>query len=107
MYVRSTLESIWDRVSDGHAPPLADRGALWMASAHAGHTALEAIEKLYTEAGSTAVYRRCAIDRCVRDARTAVQHVCLQRLNYELMGRQLTGRDALASVWGMDYRGKG
>ena len=58
-----------DRVSDGHAPPLADRGALWMASAHAGHTALEAIEKLYTEAGSTAVYRRGAIDRCVRDAR--------------------------------------
>jgi hypothetical protein len=31
----------------------------------------------------------------------------MQRVSYELMGRELSGRDALASVWGMDYRGEG
>jgi hypothetical protein len=33
-----------------------------------------------------------------------VQHVCLQLQSYELTGRVLLGRDAVASVWGMDDR---
>ena len=106
-YLRATLAEVWTKVRAGQAPTLADRGALWTAATHAGHTALEAIERLYTAAGASAVYRRCALDRCLRDARTAVQHVCMQQQNYELTGRRLTGRDALASVWGMDYRGEG
>ena len=105
-YLESALQSRWDRVAAGHAPTLGDRGDLWLASAHAGHTAHAAIDMLYTAAGATAVYATSPFDRCLRDARTALQHVCMQEVHFELAGRFALERDALASVWGLDYRGE-
>ena len=49
---------------------------------------------------------RARFDRCLRDARTALQHVCTQEVHFELAGRLALERDALASVWGLDYRGE-
>jgi indole-3-acetate monooxygenase len=105
-HLENALQSLWDRVRAGHAPTLGDRGELWLASAHAGHTAYAAIDMLYTAAGATAVYATSPFDRCLRDARTALQHVCTQELHFELAGRLALERDALASVWGLDYRGE-
>ena len=105
-YLENALHGLWDRVQAGHAPTLADRGELWLASAHAGHTAYAAIDMLYTAAGATAVYATSPFDRCLRDARTALQHVCTQEVHFELAGRLALERDALASVWGLDYRGE-
>ena len=45
-YVRGALENLWSRVDAGHAPTLADRGALWTAATHAAHSGLEAIQLL-------------------------------------------------------------
>jgi indole-3-acetate monooxygenase len=106
-YLENALETLWDRVQEGHAPTLGDRGDLWLASAHAGHAAHAAIDMLYTAAGATAVYATSPLDRCLRDARTALQHVCTQEVHFELAGRLALERDALASVWGLDYRGEG
>jgi alkylation response protein AidB-like acyl-CoA dehydrogenase len=106
-YLIETLNDLWVRVQAGHAPSMADRGALWLAATHAAHSALEAIEMLYTTAGASSVYSSCSLDRCLRDARTAVQHICTQETNFELAGRRLLGRDAVSSVWEVDYRGEG
>ena len=105
-YLRTTLAEVWSSVEAGRAPTIADRGDLWAAAAYAGEAALAATELLYTNAGSSAVYRQCAIDRCLRDARTAVQHICLQEHSFAYLGQLLNGRDALAGPWGMDYRGE-
>jgi alkylation response protein AidB-like acyl-CoA dehydrogenase len=104
--LESALQNLWDQVQAGHAPTLGDRGGLWLAAAHAGHTAHAAIDMLYTAAGATAVYATSPLDRCLRDARTALQHVCTQDVHFELAGRLALERDALASVWGLDYRGE-
>jgi len=105
-YVRGALESLWARVAAGDAPTLADRGTLWTAATHAAHSALEAIQLLYGAAGADAVYARCPLDRCLRDARTAVQHVVLQQNNYEHAGRLILGIGEPPRVWMMDYRGE-
>jgi alkylation response protein AidB-like acyl-CoA dehydrogenase len=105
-HLENALQSLWDRVQAGHAPTLGDRGDLWLASAHAGRTAYAAINVLYTAAGATAVYATSPLDRCLRDARTALQHVCTQEVRFELAGRLALERNALASVWGLDYRGE-
>jgi indole-3-acetate monooxygenase len=105
-YLIETLNDLWNKVQAAHAPSLADRGALWLAATHAARCALEAIDMLYTSAGASSVYGRCALDRCLRDARTAVQHICTQETNFELAGRLKLRRDA-ASIWGTDYRGEG
>jgi alkylation response protein AidB-like acyl-CoA dehydrogenase len=108
-FVRGRLADEWGAVCDGRRPTMADRGALWLASAHAAQTALEAIELLYGAAGADAVYATSALDRCLRDARTAVQHICTQEINYEVAGRLTSGRveGTMASHWIMDYRGEG
>ena len=80
---------------------------MWLAATHAAHQSVRAIELLYVAAGASSVYRQCALDRCLRDARTATQHICTQEGNYEYAGRLLTGRNALAGPWSMDYRGEG
>ena len=85
-YITTTLADLWTRVQDGLVPTLADRGALWLATTHAAHSALDAITMLYTTAGASSVYASCPLDRCLRDARTAVQHVCSQESNFELAG---------------------
>jgi alkylation response protein AidB-like acyl-CoA dehydrogenase len=107
LYLETALQSLWARVEAGHHPTLADRGALWLAAAHAGHTAHAAIDRLYTAAGASAVYATSPLDRCLRDARTALQHTCTQEVNFEVAGRVALGRDALSSAWGVDYRGEG
>jgi indole-3-acetate monooxygenase len=107
VYLQTALQNLWVRVEAGHAPTLADRGELWLAAAHAGHSAYAAIDMLYTAAGASSVYATSPLDRCLRDARTALQHVCTQEVHFEVAGRFALDRDALASVWGLDYRGEG
>ncbi len=74
-YLTETLNDLWVRVQAGHALTMADRAPLWLAATHAAHGALEAIELLYSAAGASSVYANSPLDRCLRDARTAVQHV--------------------------------
>jgi alkylation response protein AidB-like acyl-CoA dehydrogenase len=105
-YLTGTLDDLWVRVAAGHAPTMSDRGRLWLAATHAAHSALDAIELLYTAAGASSVYGSCPLDRCLRDARTAVQHICTQELNFELAGRHLLGREIVPSIWAIDYRGE-
>jgi len=105
-YLIETLNDLWVRVRAGHAPTMAERGSLWLAATHAAHSALEAIELVFTAAGASSVYASSPLDRCLRDARTAVQHICTQELHFELAGRHLLGRDVVSSAWAIDYRGE-
>jgi alkylation response protein AidB-like acyl-CoA dehydrogenase len=104
-YLIHRLGSLWCQVNKGHVPTLEDRGQLWLASTHAGHCAAEAVDALFVSAGATAVYRDCALDRCLRDVRTATQHVCTQEQNFELAGRMALGRSVVPSPWAIDLRG--
>ena len=103
-YLTGTLDDLWVRVQAGHQPTMADRGSLWLAATHAAHTALDAIGLLYTAAGASSIYTNSPMDRCLRDARTAVQHICTQEQHFELAGRHLLGRDNGSSTWAIDNR---
>ena len=104
-YVESALVDLWDRVSAGHAPTIDDRGQLWLAATHAAHGALAAVNLVFKIAGSSAVYATSPLDRCLRDAHTAVQHVTTQEANFELAGALELGRLTPPNPWFMDYRG--
>ena len=106
-YLTSALDDLWQRVLAGHTPTMADRAPLWLAATHVAQGALAAIELLYTAAGADSVYARSPLDRCLRDARTAVQHICAQEANFELAGRHRLGGEVVPSVWAMDLRGGG
>jgi alkylation response protein AidB-like acyl-CoA dehydrogenase len=103
-YLTETLNDLWVKVQAGDQPTIAHRGPLWLAATHAAHSALQAIGLLYTAAGASSVYASSPLDRCLRDARTAVQHICTQELHFELAGRQLLGRDVFSTPWIIDER---
>jgi alkylation response protein AidB-like acyl-CoA dehydrogenase len=100
-----TVEHVWEKVKGGQHPTLADHRSLWVAATYAAQAALDATEMLYATAGSSSVYASCPLDRCLRDARTAVQHVVLQEANFEHLGRELLAPGDEPGPWIMDYRG--
>jgi hypothetical protein len=57
-----------------------------------GAATLEAVTAAYAAAGTTGIHTSSPLDRCLRDATTAVQHICTQQSNYELAGRLRLGR---------------
>jgi alkylation response protein AidB-like acyl-CoA dehydrogenase len=96
---------VWEKVQGGQRPTLADHRSLWVAATYAAQSALGATEMLYATAGSSSVYASCPLDRCLRDVRTAVQHVVLQEANFEHFGRELLAPQDVPGPWIMDYRG--
>ena len=104
-YLERVVTEAWAVVAAGGRLDWAQRGQLWLGSTHAAQLAMQAIEQLYTIAGATAVYAASEFDRCLRDARTAVQHVTTQFVNYEIAGKQFVGLNIRDSHWAFDDRG--
>ena len=102
-----TLTELWERVQNGHRPTLPEHASLWVAATQAAQGALDAINMLYAAAGASSVYATCPLDRCLRDARTAIQHIVLQEANFEHHGRELLARGGPPGPWIIDYRGPG
>jgi alkylation response protein AidB-like acyl-CoA dehydrogenase len=101
------VQQVWGNVQSGLLPTLADHRSLWVAATSAAQAALDATEVLYATAGSSSVYASCPLDRCLRDVRTAVQHIVLQEANFEHFGRELLAPEDAPGPWIMDYRNAG
>jgi alkylation response protein AidB-like acyl-CoA dehydrogenase len=102
-----TLRDMWTTVTGGAALTWAQRGLLWLASTQAATQAVQAVELLFTAAGASAVYAYTGLERCLRDARTAAQHICVTPTNFEIAGQLALGLDVHQSVWAIDDRGDG
>jgi alkylation response protein AidB-like acyl-CoA dehydrogenase len=62
-----------------------------LASAHAAHSAAEAVDLLFTAGGTTSIYTHSRLERCFRDVHTVTQHVGVAASNIETVGRYLLG----------------
>jgi hypothetical protein len=47
------------------------------------------------------------LERCLRDIRTAAQHIVVTPTNFEVAGQLALGLDVHQSVWAIDDRGDG
>jgi hypothetical protein len=106
-FLRETLHDAWATVTAGAAVPWAQRGLLWLASTQAATQAVQAVELLFTAAVASAVYASTGLERCLRDVRTAAQHICVTPTNFEIAGQLTLGLDVHQSVWSIDDRGDG
>jgi alkylation response protein AidB-like acyl-CoA dehydrogenase len=102
-----TLRDVWATVTGRAALTWAQRGLLWLASTQAAIQATQAVELLFTAAGASAVYANTGLERCLRDVRTAAQHICVTPTNFEIAGQLALGLDVHQSVWSIDDRGDG
>jgi alkylation response protein AidB-like acyl-CoA dehydrogenase len=71
-----TLEEAWRTAAAGGTFGVTQRAMLWLAATQATALATQAVDLMYSAGGSASVYTASRLERCVRDIRTAGQHVC-------------------------------
>lgn len=86
-------EELWDKAVAGDEITMHDRALLRAACAHAALESAKVVDVAYTLGGGTSLYETSQLQRCLRDAHAATQHVMLNPANYEVYGRIMLGLD--------------
>lgn len=92
------LGELWDAVK-GDELSLQHRARWRLAMTHAFVTSVDVISRMYKTAGGSAAYTRTGLDRVMRDALTANQHINANLRSYELVGQMLFGDDPKAMFY--------
>ncbi|HVW35322.1 MAG TPA: acyl-CoA dehydrogenase family protein [Acidimicrobiia bacterium] len=90
-YTYDQLRSLWATLERGDLPTPDQRAALAGSYAHTFQTCRAAVTLLYEEMGSLSVYRRCPLDRHLRDLLTVSQHLLGQTRTLEMAGAMWLG----------------
>ena len=90
-WLYEVVDEMWEHVVRGEDVSLHDRAMLRSACAHAAIESSRAIDIAYTLGGGTSIYESSVLQRCMRDAHAATQHVMLAPANYEVAGRLMLG----------------
>ena len=82
-YLYQTLSEKWNKTLAGETLSLEDKAALLLAATHTNQTCLQAVDMMYSAAGSTAIYTRSKLERYFRDAQVIRQHGFANESRYE------------------------
>lgn len=82
-HLHQAIVEAWARTVKGDAIPAEERAALQLAVAHANQSSLQAVDLVYSAAGSTAVYTRNTLSRYFTDAQVIRQHGFANDSRYE------------------------
>jgi len=82
-YLYQTLSDKWNKTLAGEALSLEDKAALLLAATHINQTCLQAIDLMYSAAGSTAIYSRSKLEHYFTDAQVIRQHGFANESRYE------------------------
>jgi indole-3-acetate monooxygenase len=104
-FVYESLADSWEVVCRGDSLSWERRCLLWLSATQAATQALQAVDIVYRAGGASSVYVSTRLERCLRDIRTASQHLQVMPTNYEVAGRFFLGADMSATTWARDNRG--
>jgi alkylation response protein AidB-like acyl-CoA dehydrogenase len=90
-YLYEACRETWALLSSGQPVPLDVAANNRLAYANATERSVEAVDIVYTMAGSAAVYARNRLDRCFRDVHMVTQHGVVGPAGYTLAGRCFLG----------------
>jgi alkylation response protein AidB-like acyl-CoA dehydrogenase len=93
-WLYQTVEEAWDTVRAGGRVSTDQATLMRLARVNAMTAGVQAVDLIYSTAGSASVYSSGLIDRCFRDIHVAAQHVALHPSNYETCGAVLLGLPA-------------
>ena len=91
MYLHETIRNCWSRVLAGEKILLEEKAALLLANTHANQSCVEAIEQMYTAAGTTGIYMRNKLAHYLTDAQVLRQHGFMNESRYETAGQVYLG----------------
>ena len=90
-FLYDTAGGIWDDVLSGRAPDARQLAIARLARINTIAAAALAVDLVYEAGGGSSIYTSSPLERCLRDIRTASQHVSMATANYEIIGRVLLG----------------
>jgi alkylation response protein AidB-like acyl-CoA dehydrogenase len=104
-FLYATVEQAWEVAQCGRRLSWEERGLLWLAATQAAAQAAQAVDLVFRAGGASSIYATAPLERCLRDLRTAAQHICVIPTNYELAGRLFLGLGLDGTTWELDSRG--
>jgi alkylation response protein AidB-like acyl-CoA dehydrogenase len=90
-WLYETVEEAWAEVQAGRKVSTEQAALMRLARVNAMTAGVQAVDLIYSAAGSASVYSKSPIDRCFRDIHVAAQHTALHPSNYEVCGAVLLG----------------
>ncbi len=93
----AAIDCAWETAASGAPLGLDDRLGLRLAATHAARAAVEVVDACHRLGGAAALPRGSALERRLRDIRTAAQHMIVAPATLELAGRALLGLEADAT----------
>lgn len=90
-FFHETARDVWANVLAGKTPDAQQLATTRLARINAIAASAQAIDLVCEAGGGGTIYATCPIERCLRDTRTARQHVSMAAANYGIVGRVLLG----------------
>ena len=91
IYLHETLADTWTRVLGGETISLEEKAGLLLAAAHANQSCVQAVELIYSAAGTTGIYLRNKLAHYFTDAQVLRQHGFMNESRYETAGQVFFG----------------
>jgi len=82
-YLHHTIESTWNKTLAGENLSLEDKAALLLAATHTNQSCLQAIDLMYSAAGTTGIYSKNKLAHYFTDAQVIRQHGFANESRYE------------------------
>jgi alkylation response protein AidB-like acyl-CoA dehydrogenase len=93
-FLLATVDAAWTRARAAGVIDVRERARLRLAATHATLASADAVDRMYSAGGGTAVYAASPLQRCFRDIHVATQHMMVAPATLELAGRILLGLEA-------------
>ena|SRR5436190_13743427 len=90
-YLYQTLSDKWNKTLTGEKLSLEDKATLLLAATHTNQTCLQAVDMMYSAAGSTAIYTKSKLEHYFTDAQVVRQHGFANESRYETAAQVYLG----------------
>ena len=90
-YLHGQIEKCWQKTLAGETISLEEKASLMLAAAHTNQSCVEAIELMYTAAGSSGIYKKNKLAHYLSDAQVLRQHGFMNESRYETAGQVFFG----------------
>jgi indole-3-acetate monooxygenase len=91
VYLHDAIEKCWEKTFRGEPVSLEDKAGLALAAAHTNQSCVQAVELMYTAAGSSGIYKRSKMAHYLSDAQVLRQHGFMNESRYETAAQVFFG----------------
>ncbi|MBV8084559.1 MAG: acyl-CoA dehydrogenase family protein [Chloroflexi bacterium] len=90
-FLFETIRAMWAALSEGHEAPDDLSALMRLATATAVGNAIQAVDMMFTAAGSSSIYATSRLERCFRDVHIVRQHAVVNPTGFIIAGRYFLG----------------